>query len=574
MKLNFFIAYGGKRGRIMRALRRLGLTWAASPVRRIVQGLCLAGFIVLFFYVSWPYGGRLYSETLTAKEWVNAEIFLMMDPLVSVSTAISARMWVWSLAAAGAALVVCLVIPRGFCGYVCPLGTFLDVFDWALGRRGSRFRIRRRTWWVNLRYFILAAVLISAAFGALLSGYVAAIVVWTRAMLLIGGPVQTGLLKGWYLVPPMNVGQWISLALFGGIIGMSLLERRFWCKYLCPTGAVFSLGALLSFTQRKVSTDCVSCGQCETVCDFGAIREDFLTHHSRCSFCQNCGGVCPVGAIEFTDRWSNARQKLPTVDTAVTCSRRSLLTGLGTAAAAGMGLAAAIGTGAAGEPAVRPPGSVPEKAFLQLCVRCGQCIKVCPNNVLQPAGLENGLNGLWAPRVVADWSGCEPSCNNCGQVCPTGAIRALPLVEKQAARMALAVVDRQTCLPYAGRKACQYCVDECTAAGYEAIEFVRVGGQVDETGRPVDGSGFVAPVVLENKCVGCGLCQMRCRAMNVKNEHLLDCPAIVIQAGPDREDRVFSGSYMELHRTGQDSPSETTDRTDAPVDDYLPDFLR
>lgn len=224
--------------------------------------------------------------------------------------------------------------------------------------------------------------------------------------------------------------------------------------------------------------------------------------------------------------------------------------------------------------AVRPPGSVPEDAFLQLCVRCGQCIKVCPNNVLQPAGLENGLNGLWAPRVVADWSGCEPSCNNCGQVCPTGSIRALPLAEKQAARMALAVVDKQTCLPYAGRKACRYCVDECTAAGYEAIEFIRVGGQVDETGRPVDGSGFVAPAVLKEKCVGCGLCQMRCRAMNVKNEHLLVGSAIMIQAGPGREDRMFSGSYVELRRTVQNSPPETADKTDAPVDDYLPDFLR
>jgi len=277
----------------------------------------------------------------------------------------------------------------------------------------------------------------------LLSGYVSAIAVWTRAMLLMAGPVQMGLLKGWYLVPPMNVGQWISLALFGGIIGMGLIEWRFWCKYLCPTGAVFSLGALLSFTRRKVSTDCISCGQCETVCDFGAIREDFSTRHSRCSFCQSCGGVCPVGAIDFTDRWSNAGQKPPPVGAAVTCSRRSLLVGLGTAATAG-------------------------RVWLLL-----------------------------------------------------------------SARMALAVVDKQTCLPYAGRKACRYCVDECTAAGYEAIEFIRVGGQVDETGRPVDGSGFVAPAVLKEKCVGCGLCQMRCRAMNVKNEHLLVGSAIMIQAGPD-----------------------------------------
>ena len=242
--------------------------------------------------------------------------------------------------------------------------------------------------------------------------------------------------------------------------------------------------------------------------------------------------------------------------------------------AAGAGLAGVIGKTAAAGPAVRPPGSVPEEAFLQLCVRCGQCIKACPNNVLQLAGFETGFNGLWVPRVVADWSGCEPSCNNCGQVCPTGAIRALPLEEKRAAQIALAVVNKKTCLPYAGRQACQYCVDECKAAGYDAIEFLRVGAQADEAGQPIEGSGFLVPVVLEDKCVGCGLCQMRCRAMNVKNERLLDASAIVIQAGPGREDRIFTGSYVELRRRRQQNPAATPGQKNAPAEDYLPDFLR
>ena len=161
---------------------------------------------------------------------------------------------------------------------------------------------------------------------------------------------------------------------------------------------------------------------------------------------------------------------------------------------------------------MRPPGSVPETLFLRMCIRCGECLQACPNDVLQPASLEQGIEGLWAPRVVADWSGCEVSCNNCGQVCPTGAIRAIPLDEKRNARMALAVVNEKTCLPYAGVEECQLCVDECKAAGYNAIEFRMVGSQMDDQGNPIEGAGFHAPIVLVDTCVGCGLCAWHCDA--------------------------------------------------------------
>jgi ferredoxin len=196
---------------------------------------------------------------------------------------------------------------------------------------------------------------------------------------------------------------------------------------------------------------------------------------------------------------------------------------------------------------VRPPGSVPEREFLQMCIRCGECFKACPNNVLQPEGFQQGLEGLWTPLVVADWAGCESSCNACGQVCPTGAIRPLPLEEKKEARMGLAIVNQSTCLPFAEKEACDLCVQECTAAGYDAIEYMQVGTQVDDDGNPVSDSGFLAPVVLTDKCVGCGLCQTRCYHINVKQKELLSESAIIIETGEDYEDRLMTGSYIELH---------------------------
>ncbi len=469
-------------------------------------------------------------------------------------------------------ILICLVIPRGFCGYVCPLGTLIDIFDWAIGRRVKFLRLRTESWWANLRYFILAATLIAAVFGLLLSGFVAAIPVITRGFVFILGPLQLGLMRDWYLVPPMNTGHFISIALFALLLLLGLLRRRFWCRYLCPTGAIFSLANFLRLTERKVEATCVECGRCTDACSFGAIGPDYTTKALNCTFCQSCAGVCPKHSINFSGRWDKFNLKPQSNDAPqdVSRSRRCFLAGMAGAATVGVAVPALVAKDA-GLP-VRPPGSVPEGKFLQLCIRCGECFKACPNNVLQPIGLDRGFDAIWTPLVVADWAGCESTCNNCGQVCPTGAIRALPIDEKRAVRIALAIVNERTCLPYAGREDCRMCIDECTAAGYNAIEFVRVGGEFDTDGAPVEGSGYLAPVVLADKCVGCGLCQMRCHSINVKNKKLLEQTAIHIEAGPGKEDRIAEGSYLALQK--ERAESRQPQGQDEPSNDYLPDFLK
>ncbi len=71
-------------------------------------------------------------------------------------------------------------------------------------------------------------------------------------------------------------------------------------------------------------------------------------------------------------------------------------------------------------------------------------------------------------------------------------------------------------------------MDECSAAGYHAIEFERVGVQLDEDGFPVEDSGFSAPVILAEKCVGCGLCQSVCFRINKKVKGRLSDTAVRI----------------------------------------------
>lgn len=659
-----------RRGPLRKFLRRVGPTWVASPVRRVIQGICLSVFLVLFFYVCWPYTarpdasapestgwtvakirsgsgdvqlinenhlgwpaaagdqvflfdadrnlqltaqdsavrilsvaeGRLeirpgehlnselwtqiltgfgplticqrgpetwpshYADDLERKQWIPAELFLAIDPLVSLSTAIASRSWVWSLVSAAVILIVCLLIPRGFCGYLCPLGTTIDLFDWIVGKRLVRFRLAGDGWWVHIKYYLLLATLISALGGVLVSGYVAAIPVITRAALFIGEPIQTSAMRGVHLVPETNFGQWISIFLFLCVLGLGFFQPRFWCKYVCPSGAVFSLGNLFRIAERKVESSCIHCNKCVEICPFDAIKADFTTRTTDCTLCQTCGGVCPTHAIKFVERWNVVELKVendpPTNETQL--GRRGFLAlagGSTAAVAGGVGLAGATKLFGAnlGDPnsfrPVRPPGSVPEQEFLELCIRCGECYKACPNNVLQPEGFQQGIEGLWTPMVNADWAGCESSCNACGQVCPTGAIRALPIEEKKVVRMGLAVVDQVTCLPMAGREDCDLCVQECDAAGYHAIEYRQVHVELDALGQPVEGSGFLAPEVMADRCVGCGLCQTRCFGINVKEKHLLGESAIVIRAGDGNEDRIMHGSYVEL-RAGRTTQEE------------------
>ncbi|MFO1485252.1 MAG: 4Fe-4S binding protein [Verrucomicrobiaceae bacterium] len=561
-------------GRIRRVLEHIGPTMASAPVRRVIQTVCFIAFLVSFFYICWPYTARPastaetpateaaldallagekpwpshYADDLVKKEVVPADLFLRIDPLVSLSTSIASRSWVYSLVSAGIILLVCIFIPRGFCGYLCPLGTLIDLFDWVIGRRVKRFRVKGDGWWVHIKYYILLGTLIAAAFGVLISGFFSAIPVITRGLLFLGEPVQTGLLRGWHLVVPFHIGHVISLLLFVGVLCLGLLRPRFWCKYVCPSGAVFSVANLFRVSERKVEDSCIKCRKCVDICPFDAIKPDFTTRTTDCTLCQTCGGVCPTLSIKFVDRWDVMNLKKenepPTHETPL--GRRGFVSlATGSALAVTGGVAAKAATSLWGADLdnpqafrpVRPPGSVPEKEFLQMCIRCGECFKACPNNVLHAEGFEQGFEGLWTPMVKADWAGCESSCNACGQVCPTGAIQPLPLEVKKKTRMALAEVNLQTCLPHAGKEACQLCVDDCTAAGYNAIEFIQVHTKTDANGNPVEGTGYVAPVVLDDKCIGCGLCQTRCHGINVLEKGLLKQSAIVISAGPGKEDR-------------------------------------
>ncbi|MFO0883164.1 MAG: 4Fe-4S binding protein [Pirellulales bacterium] len=135
-----------------------------------------------------------------------------------------------------AILAVAILVPRGFCGYICPLGTLIDLFDWALGKRVTFLRVPDDGWWVHIKYYLLAGTLLCSVMGVLVSGYFAAIPIITRGMLFLFEPFQTAASRGWHNVHAPHAGHWLSLGLFFAVLCLGFLKPRFWCKYVCLSG--------------------------------------------------------------------------------------------------------------------------------------------------------------------------------------------------------------------------------------------------------------------------------------------------------------------------------------------------
>ncbi|MCK4545799.1 MAG: 4Fe-4S binding protein [Candidatus Eisenbacteria sp.] len=496
---------------------------------RIIQLISLGVFLVL-----------LASATYPLILPVPPDLFLKLDPLIALGTFLSAHRLPLGLLVASLVLVAAtLWLGRFFCGYVCPLGTTLDLLDEGITARyrkkekaGADSKGRRLRW----KYYVLAGLLLSCLAGTTFLFIFDPVSLATRFYTLVIYPVVVAAVNGiLQLLRPLLVESGSSLAyarlgpasfsmmlptllLLAGLVILQLWERRFWCRNLCPLGALLALVGRLRLLQRVVTEDCTDCGICRQVCPAGALSGNgHGAMAGECLVCRSCEEVCPEGAVEFTHSgWSRARVGGP-----VDVTRRGVVT------AGIMGITLGVmGKQALAEPGrrrlIRPPGALPEDRFLETCVRCGECMKACLTNVLQPCFLESGWEGIWTPRLNCRHAGCEERCNVCGHVCPTRAIRALSLEEKQFARIGTAVIDRSRCIAWEQNKECLICDEACP---YNAIDF-RVVVNECGTGK--------RPFVEEIKCTGCGLCEQNCP---VGGES-----AIVIHA--DGEMRLETGSYI------------------------------
>lgn len=303
---------------------------------------------------------------------------------------------------------------------------------------------------------------------------------------------------------------WVVGLIFLGFLIANWWIPRFFCRAICPLGAL--LGIFSRFAIWRIDRDpvrCTDCDLCLKSCE-GASDPHKDLRKSECFVCLNCIEDCPHDALSF--------RFLPRPESEVKAPdagrRTVLLSGL-------FGIFFFTATRKSGgvdknwsKYVIRPPGSVAEDEFLRRCIKCDQCIRVCPTNVLQPALFEAGAEGLWTPIMISKMGWCELNCTLCSQVCPTGAIREISIAEKLGngpfehkgpIKTGTAFYNRGRCLPWSMDTECVVCEEVCPVSP-KAI-FTRNVVVTDRWGGRKE---LKRPYIDPEKCIGCGICEHEC----------------------------------------------------------------
>jgi polyferredoxin len=509
----------------------------AARIRRLVQIGFLLAFVGLLVSV------RFRAET---EPGPLEKVFLLADPLLLAATWLAAHavpaLLLWSLVVLG----ITVLAGRVFCGWVCPLGAVHAIASRLLrpwrGKRKPRDPWSR---WQLAKYYLLAGLLAGAAFGFHWVTIFDPIVLLTRTTTTALLPAaqwsveegstaiyqadgEYGTVKKLHLTAATEpayaflrdhvftipkqafLGGAIIFAFFAGTLALNAYRPRFWCRYLCPLGALLGIFSWRPLLRRNVQeAGCNRCDLCGMACHgAAAVGPGEGWRPSECLGCFNCSDACRRDSLSFRLAWPWRRQpRLERLD----LSKRALFaSAFGGLAALAVARISPQARGRQFNPLlIRPPGSRAEREFLQRCTSCGLCMKVCPTGGLQPTLVEAGWEGLWTPRLVPQIGYCDHNCtasgNLCGRVCPTEAIQALTLDEKHAAHIGLAAFDTTRCIPYAYGRDCMVCEEHCPVP-HKAIYCL----EVEVTDRDGNRTKIKQPHVDAALCTGCGVCENVC----------------------------------------------------------------
>jgi len=456
--------------------------------RRISQIFFFLLFI--WFCIVSTVGGKAWQIRDWPVNW-----FLQLDPLVAIGTTLTTHTLYASFLWALPVVILTIVFGRFFCSWVCPFGS-LHHFVGFFGNRNKptsqKIQLNKYRKAQSIKYLVLIAFLAMAAFpsigASLQTGLLDPIPLISRSFNLLLLPVLDRPVNFVSATARFYEGAWLIFAVFLSAILLNLVIPRFYCRFICPLGALFAILSRFAIWRiGKNQSPCSDCKLCERNCEGGCEPAGSI-RISECVLCFNCLDDCRDDVISYQTRPSLAGEV-----TSPDVSRRGFVLSLvgGVFAVPVLRLGNKLGRNWHHK-VIRPPGTLAEEDFLKRCIKCGQCMRICPTNVIQPGGIEGGLENLWTPvlnnRIGS--SGCQLNCVACGQVCPTSAIRPISLDEKLGIgkfaeagpiKLGTAFIDRSRCLPWAFGLPCIVCEENCPVspkAIYTREYFNTVRGSV------------------------------------------------------------------------------------------------
>ncbi len=315
----------------------------------------------------------------------------------------------------------------------------------------------------------------------------------------------------------------LAVAIMGLIFILAYKRGRIYCNTLCPVGTLLGLISRKSLFQININPDtCVSCGICEKQCkaeciDLSTMKIDY----QRCVVCFNCLSQCPAGAINFLTVKTTDEVEMAEPETAMKSERRHVLKTVFLGAfAMVLTLPKQVFSNLAIEvfsknkikvnktiPIV-PPGGHGISHFTKQCLACHLCVTACPGNVIRPRLIHYGAKAFLVPTMDAKSGYCLYECNQCGKVCPSGAITPFDLEEKKRIRIGAVSFIRENCIVMTQKTECGACAEICPT---QAVYMVR------------ESMGLRVPHLNTDYCIGCNACEHVCPSKPNKSIYVDGC---------------------------------------------------
>lgn len=279
-----------------RIMEKIDRSWIRT-IRYIVQWAILA-LIAYGGYVLW-----LFYKHFTTPNAPLVERAPLVDGFLPIGGLISLKLWLTTghfdpihpaaLTILLSAIIVSVVFKKGFCGWICPVGTISEAV-YKIGKRifGRNITLHPYIDYPlrSLKYILMLAFV-----------YVAVSMSPAGIQAFLDEPYwKVSDIK--MLVFFIDMSQ-LTIIVLAVLLLLSLPIKNFWCRYLCPYGALLGLGSVMSpFKITRVESACIGCMKCTKNCPASLpVDSKYRIKSPECTGCLTCVSVCPArGALDIS----------------------------------------------------------------------------------------------------------------------------------------------------------------------------------------------------------------------------------------------------------------------------------